>query len=233
MNKNELRWRRNWMKLAHHSLLGKPASWLAALGLPPHYGRLPLARLHKKGYVSSKARIAHSDFVTGERCFIGDGVLVYEDHRGGPVRLADGVHIHENNSIQTGDGGSLTIGKGTHVQPRCQFSAYKGNIVIGEEVEIAPGVGFYPYNHSMDPSMPIQAQPTFSRNGIHVEDEAWLGYGAILLDGVRVGRGAVVAAGAVVTQDIPEMTIAAGVPARVVSTRAKYAAENLLDEDET
>jgi serine acetyltransferase len=49
-----------------------------------------------------------------------------------------------------------------------------------------------------------------------VEDDAWIGAGAILTDGVRVGRGAVVAAGAVVTQDVPPHTVAGGVPARVL-----------------
>ncbi len=170
-----MRWRRNWMKFAHHPRLGRLASSMAALGMPPHYGRLPLARLHPRGFVSPRARIAHSQFSAGKRCFIGDGALIYEDSGGGSVHLEDGVHLHENNTIQTGDGGTVTIGAGTHVQPRCQFSAYKGNIVIGKEVEIAPGVGFYPYNHSMDPSLPIQAQPIFSKKGIRVDDEAWLG----------------------------------------------------------
>jgi acetyltransferase-like isoleucine patch superfamily enzyme len=53
-----------------------------------------------------------------------------------------------------------------------------------------------------------------------VEDDAWLGYGVIVLDGVRIGKGAVVGAGAVVTHDIPEGAIAVGVPARVVKMRS-------------
>ncbi|MEM7220394.1 MAG: acyltransferase [Pseudomonadota bacterium] len=223
MNGMEKRWRRGWMKLSHHRRLGRLASRMAGLGMPPLYGRLPLVRWHPKGYYAPSARLWHDDFSAGAGCYIGDNALVYDDGDGGPVRLADRVHVHENTSIQTGDGGSVTIGEGTHVQPRCQFSAYVGNIVIGAECEIAPNCGFYPYNHSMDPGSPIQAQPVYSRNGIRVEDEAWLGYGVVLLDGVRVGRGAVVAAGAVVTSDIPDLAIAAGVPARVVSSREKHA----------
>lgn len=52
--------------------------------------------------------------------------------------------------------------------------------------------------------------------GIVVEDDAWIGAGAIITDGVRVGRGAVIAAGAVVTQDVPPHTVVGGVPARVL-----------------
>jgi acetyltransferase-like isoleucine patch superfamily enzyme len=52
--------------------------------------------------------------------------------------------------------------------------------------------------------------------GIAIEDDVWIGAGAIVTDGVRVGQGAVIAAGAVVTQDVPPHTVAAGVPARMV-----------------
>ena len=225
MNALEKRWRRSWMRLAHHPRLGRSAARLAGWGMPPLYGRLPLVRFHPRGFYAPSLRLAHSRFSAGKRCFIGDNVLIYEDANGGSVTLEDRVHLHENTSIQTGDGGSVRIGEGTHIQPRCQLSAYVGDIDIGREIEIAPNCGFYPYNHSMDPSSSIQSQPTYSRNGIVIEDEAWLGYGVVVLDGVRIGRGAVVAAGAVVTGDVPEMAIAAGVPAKVVSNRAKHAAQ--------
>jgi acetyltransferase-like isoleucine patch superfamily enzyme len=52
-----------------------------------------------------------------------------------------------------------------------------------------------------------------------IEGDAWIGYGAIVLSGVRVGRGAVIAAGSVVTADVPRYAIVAGVPARVLGTR--------------
>ena len=52
-----------------------------------------------------------------------------------------------------------------------------------------------------------------------VEGDSWIGYGAIVLSGVRVGRGAIVAVGAVVTKDVPRYAIVAGVPAKVVGQR--------------
>ena len=59
-----------------------------------------------------------------------------------------------------------------------------------------------------------------TKGGIVIEDDVWLGFGVIVLDGVRIGKGAVIGAGAVVTKDIPEGAIAAGIPARVIKMRS-------------
>ncbi len=105
------------------------------------------------------------------------------------------------------------------MQPRCQFSAYCGQVKIGKRVEIAPNSAFYPYNHSFEAGKPIQTQPLFTRSGISVGDDAWLGFGVILLDGAHIGEGAVIGAGSVVTSAIPANAIATGAPARVVRYR--------------
>jgi acetyltransferase-like isoleucine patch superfamily enzyme len=71
-------------------------------------------------------------------------------------------------------------------------------------------------NHVFDdPTKPFVEQG-ITAEGIIIEDDVWLGAGAIVMDGVRIGKGAVVAAGAVVTHDLPEHTLAAGVPAQVI-----------------
>lgn len=219
MRKLSDRWRRRWMKLAYARPVGWAARWCASLGMGPLYGALPLARLHPRGYISPRTRIDHPGFRSGRHCFLGDWVTVYQDRDGAGVVLGDGVHLHEYITIQTGRGGTVDIGEHTHVQPRCQFSAYIGAIRIGRRVEIAPGCAFYPYNHEMQAGTPIRDQALFTRSGITVEDDAWLGYGAVLLDGAHVGKGAVVAAGAVVNSQIPDNAIAAGAPARVVGHR--------------
>ncbi|MEM1434904.1 MAG: acyltransferase [Pseudomonadota bacterium] len=219
MNKLARRLQRNLMKLAYLPIVGPHARRMAAANLGPLYGALPLAKLSRRGYVSPNARVKHDLLTMGNHCFIGDSVVVYLDENGSDVELADEVHIHESTILQTGDGGSLRIGKMTHIQPRCQFSAYCGDILIGERVEIAPQCAMYPYNHSMVKSQPIRSQPLFSRAGIKVGDDAWLGFGAVLLDGAHVGEGAVVAAHSVVTSRIPDFAIAAGAPAKVIGER--------------
>jgi acetyltransferase-like isoleucine patch superfamily enzyme len=94
----------------------------------------------------------------------------------------------------------------------------QGGITIGDRVYTAPGVQILAVNHVFcDPSRPIVEQG-ITAEGIAIEDDAWIGAGAIITDGVHIGRGAVVAAGAVVTADVPAHTVVGGVPARVLKT---------------
>jgi acetyltransferase-like isoleucine patch superfamily enzyme len=192
---------------------------MAAVFSPPFYGRVPLAMDGPRGYFSARATLHHSRAKFGPNVFIGDRVLIYEDHGGGSVEIGPRVHLHCDVTIQTGGGGSVKIYDDTHVQPRCQFSAYRGEITIGRRVEIAPNCAFYPYDHGIDVDIPIREQPLRTRGGIVVDDDAWLGFGVIVLDGVRIGKGAIVGAGSVVTADVPDNAIAVGVPARVVKSR--------------
>ena len=200
--------------------MGRLASWLAALTVPPYLGRVYLSRMHPKGFISPRATIHHSHLQLGAFIYIDDGVVIFRDNKGGPVELAEGVHLHRDTIIQTGQGGSIEIGKGTHIQPRCQLSAYKASIKIGSDVEIAPYCSFYPYDHGISAGEPIRSQPLQTKEtGIVIDDGAWLGVGVIVLSGVRVGKGAVVGAGSVVTHDVPNDAVVAGVPARIVKMR--------------
>jgi acetyltransferase-like isoleucine patch superfamily enzyme len=214
-------WSRFWMSFAGLSYFGRIATWLATWFAPPYKERRRLARYNLKGYVAPSATIHHPNLHLGTNVFLGDRVVIFQDKDGGPVELAERVHLHNDTCIQTGEGGSLKIGSDTHIQPRCQFSAYKAAIVIGCGVQIAPNCAFYPYAHGIAPGELIRKQPLQTKGGIIINDDAWLGYGVIVLDGVTIGKGAVVGAGAVVTQDVPDNAIAAGVPARVVKMRYK------------
>lgn len=141
------------------------------------------------------------------------------------VSLGDGVHILRDTTIITGEGGSVTVGAGTYIQPRCQIMGIKGSVRIGSGVQIAPNCAFYPYNHGFAAGELIMKQPLTTKGDIVIEDDAWLGFGVIVLDGVRIGTGAVIGAGAVVTRDVPAEAIAFGVPARVVGMRSAAAQE--------
>ena len=217
-------WARFWMRFGGTGPLGRSATRLAALSVPPYLGRHGLARLSPRGYISPSAMIYGTDVSLGPNVFLDDRVLIYQGWEGGPVILADRVHIYRDTIIQTGSGGSVAIGAGTHIQPRCQFSAYKASIQIGIGVQIAPNCSFFPYNHGIAPEQLIRKQPLQTKGRIVVENDAWLGVGVTVLDGVRIGSGAVVGAGAVVTHDIPDGGIATGVPARVVKIRSDFTA---------
>jgi acetyltransferase-like isoleucine patch superfamily enzyme len=225
-------WARSWMHLAGVPGVGRLAMGVAAWAMPPYRGRVPLATMHRRGYIAPSARLHHRDLRLGPHVFIGDRVLVYQvDDDSGAVELGRRVRVHQDVIIETGAGGSLIIGDESTIQPRCQLSAYESTIRIGTGVSIAPYCAFYPYDHGILPELPIRKQPLRSRGGIVIGDEAWLGFGVIVLDGVRIGNGAVVGAGSVVVHDVPDGAVAQGVPARVVLLRSELASGALSDQN--
>jgi acetyltransferase-like isoleucine patch superfamily enzyme len=127
--------------------------------------------------------------------------------------------LYGETYIQTGQDGTVCIGRDARIQPRCQFSAYKGSIKIGADVQIAPGCAFYPYNHGTSPGELISRQPLTTNGDIIIGDDVWIGFGVIVLSGVRIGNGAVIGAGSVVIDDIFDGCIAVGSPARVIKMR--------------
>lgn len=214
-------WTHFWVRRAGLSAFGRFSASLALWYAPPSYERVSLAGLNTRGFISGRATIHHNGLICGQNILIDDGVLIFRDRAGGPVTLGKGVHLWRDSMVQTGQGGAVTIGDYTHIQPRCQFSAYIANIQIGAGVEIAPYCAFYPYDHGTEPGIPIAAQPLQSKGPIIVGDGAWLGVGVIVLSGVRIGQGAVIGAGSVVTRDIPDGAVASGDPARVVRVRGE------------
>lgn len=108
------------------------------------------------------------------------------------------------------------------------FGGYEYGLHIGSFVSIGPNVNFlvsaeHPIRSFLtfpcNAKFRIGENPGLSKGQVVVEDDVWIGAGAIILSGVRVGKGAVVGAGAVVAKDIPPYSIAVGNPARVVKSR--------------
>ena len=213
------RWTVMWMRGSSLSRLGRWRMRLAALGQPPYKARRPLARLGSVGYVAASATIYGAGIALSRGCFVDERVTIFQHPGGGPVTLAERVHLYRDCIVETGPGGSLTIGEDTHIQPRCQFTAFAGPIRIGARVQIAPNCSFYPYDHGFAAGEDIADQPLHSKGGIVIGAGAWLGVGVTVLDGVTIGEGAVIGAGAVVTESVPAGAIAVGVPARVVGRR--------------
>lgn len=209
-----------WLvSLSGTSTLGRVSSWCASLYRDGYKSQAILAALHPSGFMSPTVSIAHSELRLGEYVYLGDRVAIYKTSSGGPVRLADRVKLYSDIIMETTDGGSISIGESTHLQPRCHFVAGKSSIIIGRRCEIAPACGFYPFNHGIAAGQPVQEQPLISRGNIEIGDDVWLGYGVVVLDGVKIGSGAVVGANSVVTKDLPENAIAVGSPAKVIRMR--------------
>ncbi|WP_447979314.1 acyltransferase [Candidatus Nitrospira bockiana] len=207
------------MRYAGLGCVGRLSTRLATLFVGPYKARAFLAGLNPRGYIAPTATLHHADLRLGPHVFISDRVLVYQHPHGGPVELGERVHLHSEIQIEIGPGGSLTVGAGTAIQPRCRFTAFKEGIRIGRGVQIAPNCSVYSYNHGFKAGDLISKQALEAKGPVVIEDDAWLGVGVIVLSGVRIGKGAVIGAGAVVTRDIPAGAIAAGTPARALRFR--------------
>ena len=110
-------------------------------------------------------------------------------------------------------GKPVTIGKGCFIQQGCTFFG-RGGITVGNDVFIGPKANLITINHDVNPD---NRSATYGRP-IVIEDKVWIGINSTILPGVRIGYGAIVGAGSVVTKDVPAMTVVAGNPARIIKT---------------
>lgn len=198
---------------------GRLCCRMAAAFSPGYKAQARLARITTNAFVAASAVLDHSRLELGRSVFLGDGVTIHGTPDSGAVIIGERSCLHAGVIVESSQGGTLRVGRETHIQPRCQLSAHKGSIIIGSDVQIAPACGFYPYNHGTALGVKMREQPIESRGDIVIGDDVWIGYGVVVLDHVTIGDGAVVAAGSVVRADVPPNSIAAGVPARVVGHR--------------
>lgn len=117
------------------------------------------------------------------------------------------------------DEARIVIGEYTFIGRSTEISASL-RVEIGRGCLIGPGVYITDHNHSVLTGRPMFEQPCPAA-AVHIGDDVWLGAHCIVLPGVRIGSGAVIGAGAVVTRDVEAGTIAGGVPARMIATRAE------------
>lgn len=133
------------------------------------------------------------------------------------IQLGQNVTLDQGVDVRTHWAGEIVLGDRTYVGP---YSCLSGDsITIGEDCLISSHVGIYANNHHFgDVHRPIKNQGN-SYKGIVIEDDCWLGTGVKILDGVTLGRGSVIAAGAVITKTVPPYAVMAGVPARLLRYR--------------
>jgi acetyltransferase-like isoleucine patch superfamily enzyme len=154
---------------------------------------------------------------------------------GSGAYLDQGVYIHAcPNGVEIGPGTLVMHGSVLHVYnfrgiPHSgirigrdslvgEYNVIRGQggVTIGDRVYTSPFVQIVAVNHVCDDPSCSFVEQGITCQGITIEDDVWIGSGAIITDGVRIGQGAVVAAGAVVTRDVPAHTIVGGVPARKI-----------------
>jgi acetyltransferase-like isoleucine patch superfamily enzyme len=179
------------------------------------------------------------------------GLPAIEDHvricRPDDISLGRDVYIDHGVYLHGGTGG-LRIGDGSWIMNGCRLHVFnfrdlpnagirlgrrtfvgegsvmrgQGGITIGDRVLFGPRTQVLAVDHVFaDPEKPIMDQG-ITAQGIVIEDNCWIGAGAIILDGVVVGRGSCVGAGTVLTKSVPAHSLVVGVPGRVI--------RNLLEE---
>jgi acetyltransferase-like isoleucine patch superfamily enzyme len=161
-------------------------------------------------------QFAPSDFAhLGAGVVFEPGVLVFHPEN---IELGDDIYVGHNTILKGYYRNRMVIGNGTWIGQQCFFHSM-GNVTIGANVGIGPAVKIISSQHALDDTTKPILHAAILTAPVVIEDDADIGVGAIILPGVRVGRGAQVAAGAVVTRDVEPYAIAAGVPARVLRRR--------------
>ncbi len=135
------------------------------------------------------------------------------------AEIGKGSKIHTTVILRQAK--NIVIGKGCLINHNTVLQAGKENakIIIGDYVHTGTNVMIIAFNHAFDTrNIPIIKQDYYDAT-VKIEDDVWIGGGAVILAGVTVGKGSIIAAGAVVNKDVPPYAIVGGVPARVLKFR--------------
>lgn len=128
---------------------------------------------------------------------------------------------------------NVTLEDYTRIQNHFNFISYRGKLIVKKYAAIGAGCIVIPGDH-----IPTVGVPQYLAGKLHINDmdgeivvgeDAWVGAGTILLSHCQIGRGAVVAAGAVVTKPIPPYAVVAGIPAKIIATR--FSIEQILQHE--
>jgi acetyltransferase-like isoleucine patch superfamily enzyme len=179
--------------------------------LNPKYARLAWRYLWRRLLTPAGWR-----WRTNGMLFLGRALEIQIGRRG---------RIHFGRFVWIGDGtkircheGVVEIGDKTVFGQECTISAYQ-RVRIGEQCVIADRAMFIDFDHGVtEVERPIRVQGIYKRDTV-VGSNVWVGYGACVLRGVRVGDNSVIGTNAVVTRDVPANAVVGGVPARVLRMR--------------
>ncbi|NQX48681.1 acyltransferase [Paenibacillus tritici] len=145
----------------------------------------------------------------GESCYVSPQAVVLPDK----LQMGDRSYIAGGAVVRSA---RLIMGSDCSLN---SYSVLSGDITMGDGVRIASHASMYGFNHGFaSADIPVFRQPCTVK-GIIIGDDVWIGANAVILDGVRIGSHSIIAAGAIVTREVPPYSIVGGNPARVIRTR--------------
>jgi maltose O-acetyltransferase len=134
-----------------------------------------------------------------------------------------GHRVNVEAGARFGMGKGIAIGDYSGIGVNAEVN---GPVRIGRDVMMGPDVIIYTHNHEFARiDRPMRLQGASGKRAVIIDDDVWIGARAIILPGVRIGQGAIVGAGAIVTRDVPPLAIVAGNPARLIRMRGRDPAQ--------
>lgn len=193
---NQHKLRLSYMPWLYFTLKPKLRAWAKPWqdGIQNHWRSLETVEIGKNCFIAPTAKLFAEPgrlIRIGDNCSIGADVVIH-----GPVNLGDDVSLNHHVTIEGGRTG-ITIGSATRI------GAYSC---------------LYGFDHGMTTARLIKDQPV-SSEGITLGTDVWIGAHVGIVDGVTIGDGAIIGMGSLVTRDVPQLTKAAGNPARVIGHR--------------
>jgi len=189
-----------------------------------------LGAMGKRCLIENGVRFLHSRRTfLGDRVFIGERSFLDVGPAASAIRIGDDGHIGRGVVLRT-QGDEIVVGKNVNISTYALLYCY-GGIEIGDDCMIAQHVEIVGGTHNYDDvTTPMRLQGR-SPSRIVIGPDCWIGSHAVIMGNATIGRGSIIGAGAVVHKDIPEYSIAVGIPARVVRKRGKEKQETESQKD--
>jgi acetyltransferase-like isoleucine patch superfamily enzyme len=146
-------------------------------------------------------------------------ILNNSENKDSSINIGDDTLIASYTILAT-EGGFIKVGNHCSIQPFCTLYGH-GGLTIGNYVRIAAHTTIVSANHIFaDPHRLIHHQG-LSKQGIIIEDDVWIGAGAKILDGCKIGKGSVIGAGTVVIKNVEPYSVVVGVPGKKIRVRGE------------
>jgi len=174
-------------------------------------------------FLGKRVKLLFKQNITlGRSVVLGNNVTINALSTKGVV-IGNNVTILDNTIIEcTGViralGEGLIIGNNVGISQNC-FIQVRGSVRIEDKVIFGPGVYVFSENHNIENPNAYITEQGESRKGVLIKKGVWVGSRATILDGVTIGEHCVIAAGSIVTKDIPPFSVVAGIPAKIIKSR--------------